>query len=72
MPRAHVSRALKSIIVKNPKVNAALLAESLKVSIQLAKAGVTIRKGYNLPSAFEKRLVKTSVSELLLSFQEEK
>jgi hypothetical protein len=52
---------------KNRKVNAALLAESLAIAKQLADDGVALRKGYNLPSPFEKRLVRTTVSELILS-----
>ena len=63
-------KASKAIIAKNPKVNGVLLEESLKVSRKLAKSGVIIRRQYDLPSPFEKRLVKTSASELL-SIQEQ-
>lgn len=63
-------RTLRVILAKNKKVNEELLVESLKLSRKLAKTGVTIRKGYDLPSPFEKRLVRTSASELL-SIREE-
>jgi hypothetical protein len=58
---------LKRILAKNRKVNAELLEESLKVSRRLQKAGVSIRKDYNLRSPFEKRLVKASAAELVHS-----
>jgi hypothetical protein len=63
-------KALKTIIAKNPKVNGALLEESLRLSKKLAKVGVMLRRGYSLPSPFEKRLVKTSASELLSIHEE--
>jgi hypothetical protein len=65
----HKSTALKlgKILAGNRKVNAALLAESLAIAKQLADEGVALRKGYNLPSPFEKRLVRTTASELILA-----
>jgi hypothetical protein len=50
----------KTTLAKNPKVNGALLEESLKLSIRLRKLGGPIKKGYNLRSPYDKRLVKVS------------
>jgi hypothetical protein len=65
----HRSPALNvdKVLAKNRKVNAALLADSLAIAKQLAEMGVTIRRGYNLPSPFEKRLVRATTSELILA-----
>lgn len=55
---------LKRILAKNTKVNAEQLEESIKLSRKLAKNGVTTRRGYNLPSPFENRLVKAGGLDL--------
>ncbi len=56
---------VKTIAAKNKRVNQAQLEESLEVTRTLLKSGFLIRRGYNLRSPFETRLIKTSAAELL-------
>jgi hypothetical protein len=57
----------KTTLARNPKVNSALLEESLKLSIRLRKLGGPMKKGYNLRSPYDKRLVKVSAADLALA-----
>jgi hypothetical protein len=50
---------------KCPKVNFALLEESLRISRRLAKGGFGPGRSYSLPSPYQNRLVRTTPAELL-------
>jgi hypothetical protein len=63
---------LKRVVSTNPRVNADLLAESMRLSRKLAGSRSRAKSGYSLPSQFDKRMVKTTVEELLAKREAER
>jgi hypothetical protein len=68
-----MKKPIKNIVATNPKVDAQLLRESMKISRILFK-GKPGKRGrqYSLPSPFNTRLIRTSVLELVEAQRENK
>jgi hypothetical protein len=58
-------KKIKRLNKKCPKVNYALLEESMKLSRRLAKCGFGSGRSYSLPSPYQNRLIRTTPAEIL-------